>query len=347
MSLRYDVLMVTRNRIKAIRLSIPLILTQTRLPSQLIIVDASDDHDKILDEIERMVCGFPVELKILKSEAGTSHQRNIGLAHIQAPVVMMPDDDSLWYHDFAEHVMRIYEKDTHCHIGGVGGNGVRFLPPRLGNDFPALTYRMSASERLKQSLDFIPEKIEEHIFHDPFDLIGLSRRNVKPAEPWMQEEDAIHLSKMGGYRMSFRTKFIRPIGFDEVLGRYAMFEDFDACFGVSKHSLVVEAMKARMHHYKSPEPRTSGMEWGVFQVLNRAYITCKHAPPGSIPRKYLKRFLYYRFSKYLPRIQSRWARERILGMYRTLPYVQQLLDSPVSELAQRYSSILKICLQRN
>lgn len=347
MSLRYDVLMVTRNRFNAIRLSIPFILTQTRPPSRLIIVDASDDHDKILEEIERMSCGFPVELKILKSKAGIPHQRNIGLPHIQAPIVMMPDDDSLWYLDFAEHVMQIYEKDTHGNIGGVGGNGVRCLPPGIGNDFAAHTYRMSVSERLKQSLDFIPENIEEHIFHDPFDLIGLARRNVKPAEPWMQEEDAIHLSKMSGYRMSFRTNIIRPIGFDEVLGRYAMFEDFDACFGVSKHFLVVEAMKARMHHYKSPEPRTSGMEWGVLQVLNRVYITCKHAPPDSMPRKYLKRFLYYKLCKYMLRIHSRWTQERLLGMYRALPHVQQLLDSPAPKLAQRYSDILKICLQSN
>ena len=347
MSLEYDVLIATRNRMQALRLSVPLILTQTKLPSQLIIVDAGDDYDTLSDEIKKMVCESPVELKLLKSQVGSAHQRNVGLAHVHAPVVMMPDDDSLWYSDYAEHVMRIYEKDTHCSIGGVGGKGMRILPAGIANRIPALTYKRSASERLKKSLDFTTRKIEKHLFPDPFNLFGLSRLNVKANEWWMLEEDAIFLPQMEGYRMSYRTKYISPLGFDELLGRYALFEDIDACFGVLKHYLIVEAMKARLHHYKSPEPRVSGLEWGVMQVLNKTYVTCKHAPPGSLPRKYMKRFLYYRFIQSLPRIQTIWARERIFGMFRSLPFVQQLLDSPLSELAQRYSRIRDFCLHRN
>lgn len=345
MSLEYDVLIATRNRLKALQLCIPLVLTQTILPRRLIIVDSSEYHDAVCDKIENMASSSQVKLQIVKSEAGTAHQRNVGLKHVQSPVVMMPDDDSLWYPDFAENVMRIYEKDTNVHIGGVGGIGIK-LPP-LGTDTvaPMNSYKMTIRDRLKGSLDFIFRIVEKYIFHDPFDLLGQTRRNVKPFEPWLLKEKALFLPKMDGYRMSFRTALIKPYGFDEVLGQYALFEDYDAGFSISGHHLVVQALKARMHHYKSPERRTNGLEWGVIQVLNRAYIVCKHTPPGSLPRQQMNRFLRYRFAKSLPRIHSRWTRDRLRGMFRSLPLVRKLIASPLRELPEAYLRARNFCLR--
>ncbi len=48
-------------------------------------------------------------------------QRNEGLKLVESEVVFFPDDDSLCDPDYAEHVMRIYERDTDRVVGGVTG----------------------------------------------------------------------------------------------------------------------------------------------------------------------------------------------------------------------------------
>ena len=55
----YDVVIATRNRPEALRLSIPLILKQGRPPTKLIIVDASDDHQLIRKTIKEVTGAWP------------------------------------------------------------------------------------------------------------------------------------------------------------------------------------------------------------------------------------------------------------------------------------------------
>jgi hypothetical protein len=80
-------------------MSIPLILKQDILPGRLIIVDASDDHDSVKAEVAQISEGFGFKNTIvLESDAASlTRQRNIGLQLVEAPIVMFPDDDSMWH----------------------------------------------------------------------------------------------------------------------------------------------------------------------------------------------------------------------------------------------------------
>ncbi len=69
-------------------------------------------------------------LDVIESAAGSSTQRNAGLARVASPVVFFPDDDALWFPGFSSAVMRIYERDTDGLIGGVGGDESPFPPTR-------------------------------------------------------------------------------------------------------------------------------------------------------------------------------------------------------------------------
>src|ERR1700722_6167168 len=128
--MRNDCVIATKNRLDALRMSIPLILKQDVLPGRLIVIDASDDHDSVKNEVQAISERFGFENTIVaRSEASNSaRQRNMGLQFVEAPVVMLPDDDSMWYGGFATNVLKIYEADVRRQVGGVSGVGVPTLP---------------------------------------------------------------------------------------------------------------------------------------------------------------------------------------------------------------------------
>ncbi len=77
--LEYAIVIATRNRPAALRLSIPRMLSQSRPPSQLIVVDSSDDHAASIEAVKDGVGNHPVELNIRHTVPSSSAQRNLGL----------------------------------------------------------------------------------------------------------------------------------------------------------------------------------------------------------------------------------------------------------------------------
>jgi glycosyltransferase involved in cell wall biosynthesis len=107
----YDCGIATRNRINALRMSIPLILRQDVPPTRLNVVDASDDHESLRTEVGDIgdQLGFGNTVVVRSDRPNLTRQRNIGLPLVQASVVMFPDDDSMWYAGFASSVMKVYQ----------------------------------------------------------------------------------------------------------------------------------------------------------------------------------------------------------------------------------------------
>ena len=115
-------------------MSIPLILKQDVLPERLIVIDASDDHDSVRTEVHEISerLGFKNTIVVKSDASNLARQRNLGLQHVEAPVVMFPDDDSMWHGGFAANVLKIYEADVGRQVGGVTGVDVPAPPPELG-----------------------------------------------------------------------------------------------------------------------------------------------------------------------------------------------------------------------
>jgi hypothetical protein len=125
----YDCVIATRNRLSALRMSIPLILKQDALPQRLIIVDASEDHESVRTEVHQLSkrLGYQNTIVSKADTANSARQRNIGLQFVDAPIVMFPDDDSMWYDKFATNVLKLYGADVRRQVGGVGAP-----PPEMG-----------------------------------------------------------------------------------------------------------------------------------------------------------------------------------------------------------------------
>jgi glycosyltransferase involved in cell wall biosynthesis len=341
--LDFDILIVTRNRREALEVSLPLMLSQNRVPKRVIVVDASDDHGSVRSAVERAArASSKVELCIINSDAGTSHQRNVGLRYVGSEVVFMPDDDALWYPGFAEAVMRIYERDERCLLGGVGAEESSVAPShaRLNLGAP-----ISAGMRSRVPiLETVFSCIENRYIPDPLMLAALAFYRNREKSRWLHEEDAVLSGAMTGFRMSFRSKAIQTVGFDEVLGRYALFEDFDAGLGVLKDYSIARSGKAQVFHYRLPENRTDGREYGVMQILNRVYILGKHSPQGSEAWKALARSSYYVVLRFIPKARGIHGRQCLLGAWKATTKMRALFGVPKERLADQYLKIRAACL---
>ena len=345
----YDVVIPTRNRSDALKLSIPLILGQSRKPQRLIVVDSSDDHELVHRTIENIVSKNAVELIILHSQANSALQRNIGLEYVDSPVVVFGEDDCLWWPGYAEAIIRIYEEDKNCDIGGVCGRETPQPPPNKdisSNDI----YRMKFSDLIRQKIGGFRHKFDYKFCPDPLWIHGRSRWNVRPLPEFLRNIDSAMVEFMGGGRSSFRPEVIRKYGFDAELGKYAgyaAYEDADASFQVLQEKLLVGAHDAHICHYKAPSRRASGFQLGFLLLFNRTYIICKYSPHGSQARRMLKRFGRYKLALYSTAIFDSFGRDRVRGTLAALNSMDELLNCPIERLREKYLQICERVVSRN
>jgi hypothetical protein len=337
--MQYDCVIATRNRLDALRMSIPLILKQDVLPGRLIVIDASDDHDSVRTEVHEISerLGFKNTI-VAKSDASNSaRQRNMGLQFVEAPVVMFPDDDSMWYGGFAANVLKIYEADVRRQVGGVSGVGVPAPPPELAQP----TYKKSASGSLKGALQLYRNDIENRLFPHPFGLIAETT--------WTDKIDvvdginSIRLPHITGFRMSFRTDAVRQVGFDETLGYalgYAYHEDFDMSLGLERLGYaLVSAQGAKVCHYSFPGKRGKGYDYGFSVIANTVYICKKTINRDTQIYPFLERYLKYKLSLYGGRLYSKHGREVFHGAFDAWRNRSTLLDASEAGLSDAYKAL--------
>jgi GT2 family glycosyltransferase len=113
-------------------------------------------------------------------------------------------------------------------------------------------------DKLKLKISRVRWRIEKRLCPDPFIVHGRFRNAELGKINWLKEVNAVPVEFMNGFRMSFRTRLITKHGFDEALGRYALFEDIDASFSIMKTHHVVAALGAEIFHYKSSKKRDCG-----------------------------------------------------------------------------------------
>lgn len=334
----YAVVIATRNRTEALKLSIPLILGQSCKPRQLIIVDASDDHKEVGKTVMRIIEGLPVKLEIAHTKANLSHQRNVGLEYVKSQVVMFPDDDSLWWPGVAEAILRVYELDENGDVGGVCARETKEPPPDASL-IENKVYKMTFGDRIRQKIGRLRHRFDDRFCPDPLWLHGRSRWNVRPLPKWFEKDDVALVEMMSGFRMSFRTEIIRECGFDEdfcIYTGYSSYGDIMPSFHVLQERLLVGAHDALVYHYKYPGQRTSGFKFGFFTQLNRAYLICRFSPPDSTARKALKKFAIYKAIQYTMGVYSKYERNRARGVFRAIKAMEKLMETPPDRLRQCY-----------
>ena len=320
-------------------MSIPLILKQDVLPGRLIVIDASDDHDSVKTEVDEISerLGFNNTI-VAKSDASNSaRQRNMGLQFVEAPVVMLPDDNSMWHSGFAINVLKIYEADVRRQVGGVSGVGVPALPSELA--LP--TYKKSAFASAKAALQLYRNDFENRLFPHPFGLIAETTWTDKIDV--VDDINSIRIPHITGFRMSFRTDAVRQVGFDETLGYavgYAYHEDFDVSLRLERLGYaLVSAQGAKVCHFSFPGRRGKGYNYGFSVIANTVYICRKTINRDTQIYPILERYLKYKLSLYGGRLYSEHGREVFQGAFDAWRNRSALLNADEALLSDVYKAL--------
>jgi len=331
--LDYAIVIATRNRPAALRLSIPRMLRQSRPPAQLIVVDASDDHEASAAAARDAAAGHEVELVVRRAEPSASAQRNLGVGLVDCPLVFFPDDDSIWFPGVAAAKLEVYERDVEGRVAAVCGAESPHPPEDW--ELPAEGgYEMRRSHRLQQRVAWARARLEKRWFPDPAHLLGQGHwPDAAELPDWFEELEVVLVEWMTGFRMSFRTEVIREVRFDETLSRYSLFEDMDASLGAWRRGWVVGANRARIFHYRSPERRGDHELMGAIQVLNKAYVVAKNSRPGDSARRALARFTRYKELLYSLSRHRDEGRARLRGLRRARAQLAPLLATDSDEAA--------------
>lgn len=346
MATTFSTVIVTRNRPAALALSLPLHLVQSRLPERILIIDSSDDASENKALVDRIAAASAVPIEHQVSRPGMTIQRNIGLQQITSDVVFFPDDDSLVYPDALAHIMKVYDFDAKRKIGGVCG--VEALRPPLGMlSHESAPYQRRKADAFRARIAPMRMRLERKFFPDPMKLAATRlQRQLPPPESWLAEENAVWVEWMTGFRMSFRTALIQQVGFNERLGRYALYEDIDAGLAIMAggHSLVA-ASEARIYHHKAPESRTKGYQMGLINILNRAYVALRSNRADERVRASIMPYARFRLAQFALAGRSEYGRERLAGARAAVHVLPQLLNCSVAEIDTLYLRLRKHCLQ--
>lgn len=205
---------------------------------------------------------------------------------------------------------------------------------------------MTNSDKIKSRISRQRYKVESLFFRDPFFLLADRKYAKLPVAPeWLGEENAILVPWMTGFRMSFRTEMIRQIGFHEHLGRYALFEDVDACFGILNKHLLVGARNAQIYHHKAPARRANGRAMGAMQILNRAYVLARAQESDARILTFMRRFARYKIAQYALAARDSYGLDRLAGARVALRLMPQLFEVPYQDLTTHYLKLRAICFE--
>ena len=342
---QYSTVIVTRNRPEALALSLPLMLEQSRLPQEILVVDSSDDPQPNKGLVERLAAQTDVPLRHMTSPMGMTVQRNIGLTLVKSEVVFFPDDDSLVLPGTLEAMMRIYDLDTQGIVGGVCSAEAKTPPEGVLNG-PEAGYQMTNADTLKARISRIRYALEERFFRDPFFLAAERKYARLPSAPvWLAAENAILVPWMTGFRMSFRTELIRKVGFNEYLGRYALCEDIDAGFGILRDHHLVGARNAQIYHHKAPTRRANGRAMGAMHILNRAYVLARAQESDSRMLAMMRRFSGYKIAQYALGARGSFGRDRLAGARVAYDLMPALFTAAPEDLTPLYLKLRAACFE--
>ena len=117
-----SILIATKDRFEDVKLCLHSVLNQTLLPSQIIIVDASDESG--LNEICSNILNLNnIELTYLKSDIKSSSiQRNNGIDKNKCEYILIMDDDVILENNFISEAISSFTADNKKEIIAVSAN---------------------------------------------------------------------------------------------------------------------------------------------------------------------------------------------------------------------------------
>jgi GT2 family glycosyltransferase len=254
---RFSVVIPTLRRLDVLRDTLESLLACEPPPDELILVDA-DPHlgaEVVAREIERRPGAPPV--RYIRAERSLTAQRNRGIEAASGDVIVFLDDDVV-----VPTTTLTKLADAYKDAAVVGATG-RIIEPddaRIGNQRSRLRRWLPGGGR-----------------EGEFTRYGYPR--------YLQTLDQPRdVEYMLGCFMSARREIAAQVAFDENIGAYALCEDEDFSYRLSRRGRIRYLPDLVVHHHKLGFTFRDHEAFGRLVVVNRAYLFRKNFPRTWLAR---------------------------------------------------------------
>ena len=266
MKIEVSVIIPTYHRPNDLNNCLDSILSQTRLPDEIILIDDGD------------LAGFPKQELFLdkgieciytrKSPPGVTESRNKGADLARGNILIFLEDDVVLFKDYIAQLLLIYEtQDDDGELGGVGGiidNESLTLVDILIERIPFVLFGISG---------FREGEILRSGFATDYGRSGLPITKVKQVD--------FLLGGVSSYKKVIFDEFRFSNRYRSASG-YGQGEDKDFSYRVSRRYKLLINPSARLLHYSAPKKNFNRFIKGRAFILSRYYFFSENVKKSSL-----------------------------------------------------------------
>jgi len=249
--MKVSIILCTLSRPQSMERLLASLAGQSRLPDEIIVVDASED-DKTEQVVNSAGGAISRRMRYQRSEKGLTKQRNNGLKLAGGDIIGFFDDDVKLEPDYLEKMISVFEADKGKEIGAATGI--------VHNPVYSKTLIHKPWNGFIDSLDC----------HDR--VCKYYRLRKRPEMPFEGTIDTRHLCGCSFFRKEVFDRY----SFDEWFEGYGLAEDKDMGLRVAKSWRMVVVGQAQLWHLHEPANRPNYRKIVVMNFENHLRVL-RHA----------------------------------------------------------------------
>ncbi|CAM4097434.1 glycosyltransferase family 2 protein [Gillisia limnaea] len=269
--MKFNLIICTYKRPGAIGILLKSVFSQTRLPDEVLVVDASpDDETRNLVEKQYPVLKY---FKVGNKDRGLTRQRNFGIENTSGniEVVCFLDDDIVLTPEYFKNLISTYSQNPNAlGVGGAIIDEVAWKDNTAGNKIQFDEFEMDGCIRklgirnvLRKKLGLLSDQPPGYM---PEFSNGLSTGFLPPSRQTYPVEFF-----MGGVS-SYRKELFKEISFSLYFEGYGLYEDMDFCLRASKIGPLYVNTAAQLYHHHEEAGRPNQFNYGKMVVRNGWYV---------------------------------------------------------------------------
>lgn len=270
--LKISIIIATKNRLHDTLKCLESLASQTLLPDEVLIIDASD-----VTELGEKIINFHLNnLIYIHTKAGMTYQWNVGVKNSSGDLIFILDDDTILSKNFVEEIYNVFKNDNQGLIGGVCGNLIHIR--EINNQDASL------SSRILFSLHRQINRIWSKLFLLPRQGNGMFQISGFPTYPF-GSNSIRYVECLPGGLTAYRREVFKEFMFDEEI-RYMADDEFS--YRESRKYLNVYMPYAKIIHNVSPKAREMPYMRSKLFILSYIYYFKK-----NMPKSFKNRLAFY------------------------------------------------------
>lgn len=343
--LTWSLVIVTYKRAYVLPQCIQLACLQSRPPREVIVVDASPDWEQCRSVIQAQLLKSHSDIQLIyvaANRASIPAQRNQGIDLASSDIVFLIDDDALMHQDCAKEIMAVYEADPDEAVVGVQASLDTALPAEVDRSaYATIRYDGVVDGSFGRSRNPLHRFGHRLLSAEDFIVRYDSPVRAKPMPAAISRMAVAQAEVLAGMRMTFRRRIISEVRFEEVLHRYAAYEDFDASLRASRRGLLLTSLRARVCHLKTPGGgRLSRRDLAYIGSVNWAVLlrlNCQD--PNRAEREYRRKLLQNAMVDLVRDVfRRRWSVPHFRGRVAGLRMLRRIFRCQPDELREWYKT---------